>query len=72
MTATTIAVATAFIIVTTTAAFSQSAYTSGSAESNAEAGYPSPYSGRSFYNFAPAYGHRHVGKRHHEPAKGSE
>lgn len=40
------------------AALAQSAYTTGTAVSDAAAGYPSPYGfGSGFYAYAPAHGH---------------
>jgi|HubBroStandDraft_2_1064218.scaffolds.fasta_scaffold2885719_1 hypothetical protein len=38
-------IALAFLVAATPVALAQSAYTSGSAASNARAGYPSPYGG---------------------------
>ena len=50
-----IVVALAFLVAATPAALAQSAYTTGSAASNARAGYPSPYGGygRGYYAYVP-------------------
>ena len=48
-----IILALALLVSVTPAAMAQSAYTSGSAASNARAGYPSPYGGYGSYAQVP-------------------
>jgi hypothetical protein len=57
-----IIVALAFLVAATPAALAQSAYTTGSAASNAAAGYPSPY-GSGYYAYAPRYDSQHATRR---------
>jgi hypothetical protein len=48
-----------------TPALAQSAYTTGSAASNAAAGYPSPYgNGNGIYDYAPGYSFGHGAHQH--------
>jgi hypothetical protein len=56
----TIIVMMALLVGATPAALAQIAYTTGSAASNAAAGYPSPYGGAGLYAYAPSYGHVHA------------
>jgi hypothetical protein len=58
MTTKTIIIAIALLLGAAPAALAQSAYTTGTAASNAAAGYPSPYGGGSgIYDYVPDYGH---------------
>jgi hypothetical protein len=57
MTPKTIILTVALVLSATSAALAQSAYTSGSAENRAEAGYSSPYGGTGLYAYVPSYGH---------------
>jgi hypothetical protein len=56
VTAKTIIMAIALLLGETPAVFAQSAYTSGTADSSAAAGYPTPYSGAGIYAYVPRYG----------------
>jgi hypothetical protein len=57
----------ALVLGATSAALAQSAYTTGSAENRADAGYSSPYGGAGLYAYVPDYGnataHRHSHRR---------
>lgn len=65
MTAKKILATIAFVLVTTSAALAQSAYTTGTVASSEAAGYPSSYSsGSGLYAYAPGYGHAHVSSSH--------
>jgi len=57
----------ALSIAAPAATFAQSAYTTGTAASNAAAGYPSPYGNGlyNYYNSAPDNGFVHQHARHH-------
>lgn len=58
MTAQKIIASLAFVLITTSAAFAQSPYTTGTVDSSAAAGLPVPYSyGRSLYAYVPGYRH---------------
>jgi uncharacterized membrane protein len=67
MTPRTIILTIALVLSATSAALAQSAYTTGTAENRAEAGYSSPYSGAGIYAYAPNYDsgttHRHSHRR---------
>jgi hypothetical protein len=65
MTAKKILATIAFVLVTTSAALAQSAYTSGTIASSEAAGYPaSDGYGSGLYAYAPGYGHAHISKSH--------
>ncbi len=57
----------ALVLGATSAALAQSAYTTGSAENRADAGYSSPYGGAGLYAYVPDYSnataHRHSHRR---------
>jgi hypothetical protein len=67
MTPRTIILTMALVLSATSAALAQSAYTTGTAASRAEAGYSSPYGGAGIYAYAPNYDsgttHRHTHHR---------
>jgi hypothetical protein len=67
MTPKTIILTVALVLGATSAALAQSAYTTGSAENRADAGYSSPYGGAGLYAYVPDYGnaatHRHSHRR---------
>ena len=60
MTTKSIVLSVAFVLGATPAAFAQSAYTTGTAESSATAGYNAPYGGAVIYNYVPSYGQVHA------------
>jgi hypothetical protein len=64
MTTRKILAAIAFVLITTSAALAQSAYTTGTIASSEAAEYPGPYSYGNLYAYAPGYGHAHVSKGH--------
>ena len=63
MTATKIITAIAFVVITTSAAFAQSEYTTGTIASSEAAGYPASGGyGSGLYAYAPGHGHAHVSR----------
>jgi hypothetical protein len=68
MTARKIIATIGLVLVTTTAAFAQSAYTTGTAASSESAGLPGSYGyghgGRSLYAYVPGYERRVYVERH--------
>jgi hypothetical protein len=65
MTAKKIITAIAFVLVATSGALAQSAYTTGTIASSEAAGYPASGGyGSGLYAYAPGYVHGHVDKSH--------
>jgi hypothetical protein len=65
MTAKKVIMAIAFVLVASSAASAQSAYTTGTIASSEAAGYPAPAGyGSGLYAYAPGYAHAHVGHNH--------
>jgi hypothetical protein len=63
MTAKKIITAIAFVLVATSSALAQSAYTTGTIASSEAAGYPASAGyGSGLYAYAPGYAHAHVGE----------
>jgi hypothetical protein len=63
MTAKKIITAIAFVVITTSGAFAQSAYTTGTVASSEAAGYPTSGGyGSGLYAYAPGYSHAHVSR----------
>lgn len=68
MTTKKIITAIAFVLIATSAASAQSAYTTGTIASSEAAGYPpSDGNGSGLYAYVPGYAHAHarIGKNHH-------